>query len=91
MAYVHTKNLPLTTFILEGLGIENVGMFYGHLEYFMQKLLHFEVIWHIPPFGIFPPFWYIAPRKIWPPWLPCTRLYLMFTSFSTRDAFWKDH
>jgi hypothetical protein len=34
-------------FILEGLGLKNVGIFYGHLGYFM-------VIWYVLwPFGIF--------------------------------------
>jgi hypothetical protein len=55
--------------ILEYLGIENVGIFLGHLE-------NLTTVWHVSwPFGIFcghfgtfPPFWYVAPRQIWQPW-----------------------
>jgi hypothetical protein len=55
---------------LEGLTVEDVGIFYWHLYYFMA-------IWYILwPFGIFcgnlvyfPPFWYFGPRKIWQPWI----------------------
>jgi hypothetical protein len=32
--YIHTKNPKLNTFLV-GLGMENVGVLYGHLEYFM--------------------------------------------------------
>jgi hypothetical protein len=49
---------------LEGLGIENVVIFYDHLEYF-------TAIWyHLQPFGIvcghlvyFFPFWYVWTKK----------------------------
>jgi hypothetical protein len=52
----------------EGLGMENVGIFYGHLKYLLAT-------WNISlPFGLFfghlvcfSPFWYIVPRKIWQP------------------------
>jgi hypothetical protein len=52
--------------ILEGLAIEYVGIFYGHLVYF-------TTLWYILwPFGIFyghlvyiSPLWYVLPRKIW--------------------------
>jgi hypothetical protein len=55
-------------YILEGLAIEDVGIFYG-------DLLYFTAIWYILwSFGIlfgdmahFPPFWYFAPRNIWQP------------------------
>jgi hypothetical protein len=54
-------------YILEGLEMENVGIFYGHLEYFMvilyilqsfgifcSPLVYFAVIWYIlQSFGIF--------------------------------------
>jgi hypothetical protein len=54
--------------ILEGLGMEKVGVFFIHLKYI-------TAIWYILwPFGnlvaiwyIFPPFWYIVSRKIWQP------------------------
>jgi hypothetical protein len=48
--------------ILEGLRIEKVGIFYGHLEYFapiwyiLWPFGNVVVIWYIPPD---PPFWYI--------------------------------
>jgi hypothetical protein len=48
----------------------NVGIYYGHLEYFMA-------IWyHLWPFGVlrgnllyFSQFGMFGPRKIWQPWL----------------------
>jgi hypothetical protein len=54
--------------ILEKLGLENVAIIYGHLEYV-------KLIWHtLWPFGrscgrlvYFPPYWNILPRKIWQP------------------------
>jgi hypothetical protein len=49
---------------LEGLAIEEVGIFYRHLVYFTP---HWNILW---PFGIFCGklvyiylFWYIAPKK----------------------------
>jgi hypothetical protein len=49
---------------LEGLAIEDVRIFYGHLVYFTAI---WSVLW---PFGIlygylvyFSPFWYVVPRK----------------------------
>jgi hypothetical protein len=49
--------------------MEDVGILYGHLVYFMT-------FWYIPwPFGTFygylvyfSPFWYVVPRKHWQPW-----------------------
>jgi hypothetical protein len=48
--------------------LENVDIFYGHLEYFMEI---WDILW---PFGTFCihlvhffPFWYHVPRKIWQP------------------------
>jgi hypothetical protein len=50
---------------LEGLGMENVGIICGHLDY----SVHFMAVWHsLCSFGIFFPFWYA-----WT-WQPC-RLY----------------
>jgi hypothetical protein len=65
--YFQTKNPSLGKF-LEGIGMDKVGIFYGHLEYT-------SAIWYILwPFGNFvnfvakfPPFWYIVSRKIWQP------------------------
>jgi hypothetical protein len=55
--------------ILEGLGMEKIGVFYDHLEYF-------TAIWYnLLPFGIicgrlvyFSHFSMFGPRKIWQPW-----------------------
>jgi hypothetical protein len=55
---------PQFGLILEGLGVENVGIFYDHLEYFMA-------IWYnLWPFCIvcghlvyFPQFWYVWTKK----------------------------
>jgi hypothetical protein len=58
----------LFKYILEGLGIENEGIFCGHLEYFTT------ISYVLLTFGIFcghlvnfPPFWYVVPSKIWQP------------------------
>jgi hypothetical protein len=59
MAYFQTKNNSFGTF-LEGLAMEDVGIFYGHLIYFLA-------IWYIV--WLFGLFWYIVPRKIWQPCL----------------------
>jgi hypothetical protein len=55
---------------LVGLVIENLGILYVHLVYFMAIG---NILW---PFGIFcghlvyfSPFWYVVPRKIWQPCL----------------------
>jgi hypothetical protein len=54
-------------YIFEGLRMENAGIFYGHLEYFL-------VIWYMLwPFGSLS-FCYIVSRKIWQPWTVCTIL-----------------
>jgi hypothetical protein len=53
---------------LEGLVMEDVSIFYGHL-------FNFTDIWYtLWTYGIFcgnlvffPPFWYVVPRKIWQP------------------------
>jgi hypothetical protein len=64
---------------LVGLGMEKVGIFYDHLEYF-------TAIWHISwPFGIvcghlvyFSRFGMLRPRKIWQPWSICAKMKLLF-------------
>jgi hypothetical protein len=55
-------------YILGGLAMENLGVFYDHLVYFTAIG---NILW---PFGIFcghlvyfSPFWYFVPRKIWQP------------------------
>jgi hypothetical protein len=52
--------------ILEGLAMENVGIFYVYFVYFTAIG---NILWS---FGIFcghlvyfPPFWYVVPRRIW--------------------------
>jgi hypothetical protein len=48
-------------YIWEGLAMEDVGIFYGHL-------IHFTVFWYILwTFGTLSPFGYFVPRKIWQP------------------------
>jgi hypothetical protein len=44
--------------------VGGVGIFYGHLVYFV-------VIWYILLlfFGVFFPLWYFVLRKIWQPWV----------------------
>jgi hypothetical protein len=55
--------------VLEGLAMENLGIFFDHLVYFTAIG---NILW---PFGIFcgnlvyfSPFWYFGPRKIWHTW-----------------------
>jgi hypothetical protein len=48
---------------LEGLAMENVGVFYVHLAYF-------TAIWYILPVLVhLNQLWYFVSRKIWQPWL----------------------
>jgi hypothetical protein len=48
--------------------MENVGILYGHLNYFMAIG---NILWPFVTFGghlvYFSPFWYFEPRKIWQP------------------------
>jgi hypothetical protein len=60
--YFHTKNPYMGVYILKGLGMQHVGIFYGHSVYFNAKLVFCVVFWYIFPF------WSITPRKIWQPW-----------------------
>jgi hypothetical protein len=57
---------------LEGLRLENVDIFYGHLESFTNT---WDILW---PFGTFCVhlvhflvFWYHVPRIIWQPCCMC--------------------
>jgi hypothetical protein len=63
MVYFQTKNQILVN--LEGLGVENVVIFYHHLEYLSPIWYTFGIaIWYsLRPFGIFLPFWYLWTRK----------------------------
>jgi hypothetical protein len=56
--------------------VENVDMFYDHLEYFFGNLVQFRAVWYILwsfgiailwSFGIFSRFGIFVPRKIWQP------------------------
>jgi hypothetical protein len=49
--------------------MKSVGIFYGHLEYFVGKPFGIVLaIWqYCGNFAYFPPFWYIVSRKIWQP------------------------
>jgi hypothetical protein len=49
--------------ILEGLAIEDVGIFYGHWAYFTANWF----IWGLLVY--FSPFWFAVPRKIWQSWI----------------------
>jgi hypothetical protein len=68
--------------ILEGLGMENAGVLYGHLLYLRSfgiftiiwyiygHLANFMAIWYtyfVVIWYIFPPVWYFVPRIIWQP------------------------
>jgi hypothetical protein len=69
MVYFHTKNPNLDNFF-EGHRMENICIFYNHLEYF-------TAIWNnLWPFGIvcsimvcFSHFGRFGPRKIWQPFV----------------------
>jgi hypothetical protein len=64
MVYFRTKNPNYVGYVLEGLGMDDVGVFSGHLEYFM-------IIWYsLWPFGVscghwvyFSSFWFVLPIK----------------------------
>jgi hypothetical protein len=60
MAYFQTKNPNLS------LAMEDVGIFYNHLVYFMAV---WYILWQFclfyGYFVYFPPFWYVVARLIW--------------------------
>jgi hypothetical protein len=59
--------------------MENVGVFYGRLVYFV-------VIWSILwSFGIFDQFWYVVPRKIWQP-RQCYSTYSVLNEYNKNKA-----
>jgi hypothetical protein len=56
-------------FILESVGMENVGLFMV-ISYVLRLFGICMAIWFIVQvFGTFLTFWYIVPRKIWQPFL----------------------
>jgi hypothetical protein len=64
---------------LEGLGMENFAMFYGHLEYLTAL---WYTLWPIGTFCghlvCFSHFVNLVLRKIWQPWLTSVRLVILF-------------
>jgi hypothetical protein len=59
-------------YIWEDLGMENVVINPGHLEYITT--IGYIFCGHLVifcNFVYFSPLWYIVPRKIWQPWLGC--------------------
>jgi hypothetical protein len=61
-------------YILERLGMDNVGIFYEHLEYF-------TAIWYsLWSFGIFFRCGMFGPSKIWQPWLADSEFLLVNAS-----------
>jgi hypothetical protein len=54
---------------LEGLAMEDGGIFYGHLVYINAILTTLGSICIYYGYLVyFYPFWYFVPRKIWQPW-----------------------
>jgi hypothetical protein len=68
MVCFQTKN-PNLGKNCQGLGLENVKIFYGHLEYFINSwdILRLFGTFCVHLVRLFQ-FWYHAPRKIWQPW-----------------------
>jgi hypothetical protein len=66
MVYLQDQKSQLG-YILKGVGMDTVGIFYGHLEYFTMTsydlLVYFLAIWC----RYFFPFWYVVAGKIWQP------------------------
>jgi hypothetical protein len=60
MVDLHTK-IKKNPCILEGLGMENAGLFFGHLVFY-SPCAYFIVIWYI-----LWPFWYVVLGTIWQP------------------------
>jgi hypothetical protein len=74
MVSVFANQISLFVYILEGLGVENVGIFYGHWVYFV-------VFWYILlPLGIF----YSHVVFLW----PFIFYIVIFLSFGAFFQFW---
>jgi hypothetical protein len=68
MVYFQTKNPDLGQF-LQGLTMEDVGIFLGHLVFYGHFVYLHMSMWYIcSSFDVFCPFWYSEQRKIWQPW-----------------------
>jgi hypothetical protein len=71
--HIFKTKIPILGKLLEGLAMEDVGIFYvimaffiyGLLVYFMVYLIYFGYILWL--FGIFSTCWYVVHRKIWQP------------------------
>jgi hypothetical protein len=64
MVYFQTKN-PNFGYIFEGLGMEKVGSFFGHLEYIKAIL---NILRPFGNWGYLGQLWYIVSVKIWQPY-----------------------
>jgi hypothetical protein len=68
MVCFQTKNPNLGKFWNALCRLENVDIFFGHLEYFAGI---WEMLWPFGKFCVrlvhFSGFWYLVPRKIWQP------------------------
>jgi hypothetical protein len=62
--YIFISNI-LIWFILEGVGLKSVGIFYGHFEYF-TAIRHRYIMCIVWSFDIclFPPFGYLLPKNL---------------------------
>jgi hypothetical protein len=74
MVYLQAKN-PMDKVYVEGIAMEYVGLFYGHLVYCTAI---WYVVWAFCQFSgnlvYFPPFWYVLPIKSGNPAEACLRL-----------------
>jgi hypothetical protein len=61
--------------------MENVGILYGHLVYFVA-IGNVVVIWYN-----FSPLWYIVSRKIWQPWFVLMCLEILFFAVALESDF----
>jgi hypothetical protein len=60
--------------ILQGLRLENIDIFSGHLEYFYRHLGYFMITGYILcSFGTFFPVLVSCTKKIWQPWIQALR------------------
>jgi hypothetical protein len=76
---IFSNQKSLLWYILEGLGMENYGTYYGHLEYFMSICIFCDHFEYFVVFLVYiSQFWYVAPRNIRQPCLsPSSKAYLL--------------
>jgi hypothetical protein len=71
---------------LEGLGIENDVIFYGHLEYFTATWYNLQPFGIVcGSFGVFFPFWYVWTKKNLATLLSLTGVFEYFFLFTKSD------